>query len=117
MRYEAPESVEAAVALLAQGNGSAKVLAGGTDLLVQLRSGRVKPEIVVDVKRIPELRQVSTVDGGFCVGAAVAGAELDEHEDVIFTLFNPFTDREIHTFNVLVNRFLEHLNENFIDGS
>jgi DNA-binding MarR family transcriptional regulator len=40
-------------------------------------------------------------------------SRLDEHEDLIFDLFNPFTDREIHTFNVLINKFLDHLEENF----
>jgi DNA-binding MarR family transcriptional regulator len=40
-------------------------------------------------------------------------SRLDEHEDLIFTMFNPFTDREIHTFKVLLNKFLNHLEENF----
>jgi carbon-monoxide dehydrogenase medium subunit len=82
MRYEAPETIEAAVALLAQGNGTARVLAGGTDLLVQMRSGRIRPELVVDVKKIPELSHVTAENGGFRVGAAVSGAELGEREDV-----------------------------------
>jgi carbon-monoxide dehydrogenase medium subunit len=82
MHYEAPETIDAAVALLAQGNGTAKVLAGGTDLLVQLRSGRIRPELVVDVKKIPELRHIAAENGGFRVGAAVSGAELGEHADV-----------------------------------
>ena len=82
MRYEAPETVEAAVALLASANGTAKVLAGGTDLLVQLRSGLIEPELVVDAKRIPELKSIAAEDGGFCIGAAVSGAELGEHEAV-----------------------------------
>jgi DNA-binding MarR family transcriptional regulator len=40
-------------------------------------------------------------------------SRLDEHEDVIFALFDPFTDKEIHTFKVLINKFLDHLEENF----
>jgi carbon-monoxide dehydrogenase medium subunit len=59
--------------------GQARPLAGGTDLLVQLRSGMVEPDLVVDLKRIPALRQIAAVDGGFRVGAAVSGAELGEH--------------------------------------
>lgn len=82
MRYEAPETIDAAVALLAQANGTAKVLAGGTDLLVQLRTGRIKPELVVDIKKIPELSQVAADNGGFRVGAAVSGAVLGENENV-----------------------------------
>jgi DNA-binding MarR family transcriptional regulator len=38
---------------------------------------------------------------------------LDEHEDLIFAMFNPFTDKEIHTFKVLINKFLDHLEINF----
>ena len=79
MRYEAPESVEGAVALLARANGEARVLAGGTDLLVQLRADIVEPELIVDIKRIRETRTVSEEKGGWRVGAAVTGAELKEH--------------------------------------
>ena len=42
-------------------------------------------------------------------------SRLDEHEDVIFALFNPFSDEEIYTFKVLINKFLNHLEENFYD--
>ncbi len=82
MRYEAPETVEAAVALLAEAKGDARVLAGGTDLLVQLRSGLVEPELLVDAKRIPELKSVVAENGEFRVGAAVSGAELGEHDEI-----------------------------------
>ena len=78
MRLEAPESVDEAVALL-RGSDNPRVLAGGTDLLVQLRSGRIAPELVVDIKRIAETREIRAEAGGFRVGAAVAGAELGEH--------------------------------------
>ena len=80
MRYEAPNSVQAAVKLLASGVGKARVLAGGTDLLVQLRSGRVEPDLVVDVKRIPAMKMIKAEAGGFRIGAAVSGAELGEHK-------------------------------------
>ncbi len=79
MRYESPESVENAVALLANGSGTYRVLSGGTDLLVQLRAGMVDPDLVVDIKRIRETREISAENGGFRVGAAVSGAELGEH--------------------------------------
>lgn len=79
MRYEAPETVDAAVALLAAENGAAKVLAGGTDLLVQLRSNMAEPGLIVDIKRIAETREIREEDGGFRIGAAVCGAEMNEH--------------------------------------
>jgi carbon-monoxide dehydrogenase medium subunit len=79
MRYEAPETLERAAALLAAANGDARVLAGGTDLLVQMRTEIVEPELIVDIKRIAETRAVTEERGGWRIGAAVTGAELKEH--------------------------------------
>ena len=80
MRYEAPRSLDQAVALLAGEHGEARVLAGGTDLLVQMRTDMVDPVLVVDIKGIAETRQIKEEAGGFRVGAAVTGAELKEHQ-------------------------------------
>jgi carbon-monoxide dehydrogenase medium subunit len=82
MRYEAPDTIDGAVALLAGASGEARALAGGTDLLVQLRAETVVPDLVVDLKRIPELRGIAAEDGGFRIGAAVTGAEMGEHPEV-----------------------------------
>ena len=82
MRFEAPQTVDAAVSLLAEARGLARVLAGGTDLIVQIRSGRIEPDLVVDLKRIPQLREIVEEDGGYRIGAAVCGAELSEHDGV-----------------------------------
>ena len=79
MRYEAPESLDTAVALLAGARGDARVLAGGTDLLVQMRADILDPELIVDIKKIPETRAVAQDKGGWRVGAAVTGAELQEN--------------------------------------
>jgi len=80
MRYEAPETVESATALLVGTTGEARVLAGGTDLLVQMRSDIVDPALIVDIKRIAETRRVTEEKGGgWRIGAAVTGAELKEH--------------------------------------
>ncbi len=79
MRYESPESIEGAVALLSDGVRDARILAGGTDLLVQLRAGLVEPRLLVDIKNIREAREITSENGGYRVGAAVSGAELAEH--------------------------------------
>ena len=79
MRYEAPDTLEAAAKLLASESGEARVLAGGTDLLVQMRSDIVSPVLLVDIKRIAETRRIAEEGGGFRIGAAVTGAELKEH--------------------------------------
>jgi len=78
MRYEAPETVESAAALLGA-TAEARVLAGGTDLLVQMRSDVVDPALIVDIKRIAETRTITEEKGGWRIGAAVTGAELKEH--------------------------------------
>lgn len=82
MEYKAPGSIDEAVTLLAQASGSARILAGGTDLLVQIRAGFAKPSLVVDVKNIPELQTISLDDDGVRIGAAVSGAELGENDAV-----------------------------------
>jgi carbon-monoxide dehydrogenase medium subunit len=74
----APTSVEDAVRALAAGGG-AKVLGGGTDLIVQMRAGRAKPGRIVDLKRVPGAIGIrSTPDGGFVIGAATPGAIIGE---------------------------------------
>jgi len=78
MRYEAPGSVDEAVTLLAEAKGAARVLAGGTDLLVQLRAGMISPDLVVDIKKIAETTGITVNGSGFSIGASVSGAEMGE---------------------------------------
>ncbi len=81
MRYAAPTTTSEAANLLAAESGEAFILAGGTDLLVRMKAMLVEPELVVDVKRISEMRTIQTTDdGGFRIGAAVPGVEVGEHE-------------------------------------
>jgi CO/xanthine dehydrogenase FAD-binding subunit len=79
LTYSAPTSVDDAVKLLAGSTGLAKVLSGGTDLLVQLRSGRLKPELIVDTKKIPGIIGIREEAGAFIVGAATPGAVVEAH--------------------------------------
>lgn len=78
--YETPKTLEAAVALLSGAQGLAKVLAGGTDLLIQMRGGRVAPALLVDIKGIAEMRSIVAENGGFRFGAVVTCMELVEHD-------------------------------------
>ena len=79
MQYSIPTSIEEAVTLLSGAPGPAHVLAGGTDLVVQMTAGLRKPDVVVDIKRIPELTTITEDETGFHIGAAVCGAEINEH--------------------------------------
>jgi CO/xanthine dehydrogenase FAD-binding subunit len=78
LAYTAPSTVEDAVRALAGASGLAKVLSGGTDLLVQLRSGRSKPSLIVDTKKIPGISAIREENGGFVIGAATSGAVIGE---------------------------------------
>ncbi len=80
LAYSAPATVEEAVRILAGASGVAKVLSGGTDLLVQIRSGRTKPELIVDTKKIPGISGIREQDGAFVIGAATPGAVIGECE-------------------------------------
>ena len=80
LNYVAPSTVEEAVSILAGASGSARVLSGGTDLLVQLRSGRTKPDLIVDIKKIPGMSGIRERDGAFVIGAATPGAAIGENE-------------------------------------
>jgi CO/xanthine dehydrogenase FAD-binding subunit len=80
LAYTAPSTVEEAARALAGASGIAKVLSGGTDLLVQLRSGRLKADLIVDTKKIPGISGIREQDGGFVIGAATSGAVIGECE-------------------------------------
>ena len=80
MRFEQPKTAEAASALLASTQGLAKVLSGGTDLLIHMRNGNVKPELVLDVKGIAEMNAITIENGGYRFGAAVSCMQLLENK-------------------------------------
>ncbi len=79
-RYLAPTTIAEAVSAFAAAGSAARILAGGTDLLVQMRSGVIRPETIIDIKKIEEMTAITeSPDGGFVIGAAVSGAVLAEH--------------------------------------
>ncbi len=79
LRYEAPESLDGAVTLLS-GGGGGKILAGGTDVLVQLHTEMIEPDVIVDIKNIPELKRLSEDEGAWTVGAAVSGMNIIDND-------------------------------------
>jgi len=80
VNYTAPSTVDEAVSVLAGAAGLAKVLSGGTDLLVQLKSGRMKPEMIVDMKKIPGMIGIREEADAFVIGAATPGVMLSAHK-------------------------------------
>ena len=79
MRYEAPTTASAVVSLLAAAQVPVKLLAGGTDLLIQMRSG-LQPALLVDLKGIAEMNTLAAENGGFRIGAAMSCMALVENE-------------------------------------
>ena len=80
IRYLAPQTLDEAIGAFATAGSAARILAGGTDLLVQMRAGVVRPGLIVDIKKIPAMTAIEeTADGGFRIGAAVSGMALSEH--------------------------------------
>jgi CO/xanthine dehydrogenase FAD-binding subunit len=80
IRYLAPETLDDAVKAFAAAGSAGRILAGGTDLLVQMRAGVVHPSLIVDIKKIKEITSLEeTAGGGFRIGAAVSGMALAEH--------------------------------------
>lgn len=81
--YAAPESVEEVVKLLVGKNGDAQILAGGTDLIVQLREGRRSTKLVIDIKNISELTLVAFESkNGLRIGAAASCSQICSNENV-----------------------------------
>ncbi len=81
--YAAPTTLAEATDVLARANGKAKVLAGGTDIIVQLREGLRDADLVVDVKKIPELMELSySAAKGLRLGASVPCYRIYEHAQI-----------------------------------
>ena len=81
--YAAPASLAEATSLLAQANGRAKLLAGGTDILVQLREGLRDADLVIDIKKIPELMELSySPTKGLRLGASVPCYRIYENIEI-----------------------------------
>ena len=81
VRYEAPRSIDQAVSLLHADPGAA-ILAGGTDLLIQCRTGAKRPTAFIDVKHIPQLIGITLDDRWLHIGAAACAADITGHRDV-----------------------------------
>jgi carbon-monoxide dehydrogenase medium subunit len=80
--FLSPTTIPEAVKALAATEG-ARLIAGGTDLLAQARSGRVRPALIIDLKRLPGLVGISETADGFVIGAATPGAQIGEHEALV----------------------------------
>ena len=68
MQYHAPATLKDAVKLLASSKGTTQILAGGTDLLVRMRTGFAEPDAIIDIKRISPMCKIARDGKGFSIG-------------------------------------------------
>jgi len=110
--YVAAKDVSHAVALLGEYGAKAKVLAGGTDLLVDLKFAADGPEIIVDISRLEELKDISIVDDGLRIGALVTHADL-MRSPIIADMFPALADAA-HSIGAVQTRNLGTLVGNLV---
>ena len=90
--YAAPQSVDEAISLLLAGNGSVGILAGGTDLITLLKEGRRKIDLLLDLKKIPEMTALTFgEDSGLYIGAATTCSTI-YHYDVVSSRYPALVD-------------------------
>ena len=93
MRYAAPTTTKEAATLIAKAKGPAVVLAGGTDLLVRMKSGTIEPELIVDIKHISATQSITKAATGFRIGASVPTAAMSANAGSESSLQLGRTDR------------------------
>jgi carbon-monoxide dehydrogenase medium subunit len=80
IQYQTAKTVKEACKFMLAAKGKGYILAGGTDLLVQMKSGARAPGVIVDVKKIPEMTTIVEKKGSFTIGAATPAAVIGEHK-------------------------------------
>lgn len=90
--YERPGTIAQAVALLQEHGPEARIIAGGTDLVIGLRDGTIRPRVLIDLKRIPELSpEIRMVGGALSISAGSVMADI-ESNPLILGEFRPLAE-------------------------
>ena len=110
--YVAAKSAAEAVALLAEHGASARILAGGTDLLADLKSASEVPGLVIDISRVDELRGIALTADGLRIGALVTHSEIMESQ-LIRKMFPALVDAA-HSIGAVQTRNLGTLGEKLL---
>ena len=74
--YKTPKTLEEACDLLWKADGNAKIIAGGTDLVINLRNGDQRPQAIIDITKIEELRKIEEINGSISIGATATHSEI-----------------------------------------
>ena len=83
--YIRPNNLSEALDFLKAKGAESKILAGGTDIMVDLRSGALNTRHLLDVSRLDDLKKIEVIDGKLFIGAGVTIAELLESETIAFS--------------------------------
>lgn len=110
--YASANDVGHAVALLGEHGAKAKILAGGTDLLVELKHASHDPEIIVDVSRLRELKTITIADNGLHIGALATHSDI-MNSPVIRGMF-PALVEAAHSIGAVQTRNLGTLGGNLV---
>lgn len=110
--YVAARDAGQAVALLAEHGASVKILAGGTDLLVELKSASHAPRMIVDISRATDLKNIALTDEGLSIGALVTHTEIMDSQ-LIRETFPALADAA-HTIGAVQTRNLGTLGGNLV---
>ncbi|MGB1740482.1 MAG: FAD binding domain-containing protein [Pseudomonadales bacterium] len=82
LTYHAPNSIDDAIKILADASLPPKVLSGGTDLIIQMQRPKAPESLVVDVKKIPGMRDAEWSEDGLTLGPAMSCAEFTKRQDI-----------------------------------
>ena len=110
--YVSAKDLEHAITLLGEHGAKAKVLAGGTDLLVELKHAVHNPEVIVDVSRLHELKTIAVADDGLHIGALVTHSDI-MNSPVIRDMF-PALVAASHSIGAMQTRNLGTLGGNLV---
>jgi CO/xanthine dehydrogenase FAD-binding subunit len=110
--YVSAKDLEHAITLLGEHGARAKILAGGTDLLVELKHAVHNPEVIVDVSRLHELKTIAVADDGLHIGALVTHSDI-MNSPVIRDMF-PALVAAAHSIGAMQTRNLGTLGGNLV---
>lgn len=77
--YTHPTSIDETLRVLGEADGKARVIAGGTDVMPEIRDGKIAPDLLVDITRVPGMKSITLTDETITVGSAVTFAEIKTH--------------------------------------
>ena len=80
--YKSPKSLNEITNLLVTNGNNARLLAGGTDLIVNMRAGKTRPSLVIDAKCVSELNELTLDNKGLLIGAAVSSRRIWEDTQI-----------------------------------